>query len=243
MPSPVHAPLVPPITLSIIVPAYNEARTIEAVIEKVLAADIGEVRKQIIIVDDCSSDDTGCIIDRLAASHREQITVHHAFINLGKGSAVRIGFKLAHGDIVIIQDADLELDPSEYRHIIKPIIDGDADVVYGSRFLKKNKNVPLSTRVANRMLTILTNILYACRLTDMETCYKAFRREVLNSIRLKALEFEIEPELTARIRQKGYKIHEVPVRYAPRTKAEGKKMDYIMGVEAAYTLFHCKLRK
>ncbi len=231
------------ITLSVVIPVYNEEQTIDAVLAKVRDVDLGPLRKEIIIVDDASTDNTRCKVLEQQKLAPDTTKVHLAFINLGKGASVRVGLKYATGDIIIIQDADLELDPAEYSKIIRPIVDGEADVVYGSRFLNKSGGIPLRTRVANGMLTILTNVLYGCSLTDMETAYKAFRREVIDGMRLKALEFELEPEITARILQRGYKIHEVPIGYNPRTKEQGKKMSYVMGIEAVYTLFHCKIRK
>lgn len=227
--------------LSIIIPAYNERQTIGQVLKKVREVDIGNVEKEIIIVDDSSTDGSREEILRAQQINPKTTKVHLSFINLGKGASIRVGLKYATGDIIIIQDADLELDPQEYRKLIDPILQRKADVVYGSRFLKKNRNIPFRTRISNSLLTALTNMLYGTRLTDMETAYKAFRKEVMKGIRLRALEFEIEPEITARISQKGYRIHEVPIGYNPRTKEEGKKISFIDGVEAVYTLLRCKL--
>lgn len=229
--------------LSVIIPVYNERQTIGQVLQKVRKVDLLNIEKEIIVIDDSSTDGSREEILQAQKLDPQTTKVHLSFINLGKGASIRVGLKYATGDVIIIQDADLELDPKEYSKIITPILEGKASVVYGSRFLKDNKNIPLKTRYGNYFLTMLTNLLYGTRLTDMETAYKAFKREVIKDIRLRALEFEIEPELTARIAQRGYRIHEVPISYKPRTKKEGKKMSYIMGFEALYTLFHCKLRK
>lgn len=226
--------------LSIIIPVYNERQTISEVIKRVRHVDLGELEKEIIIVDDSSTDGTRQEILKAQRIDPKTTKVHLSFINLGKGASIRVGLKYATGDIIIIQDADLELDPKEYVKIITPILQGKAKVVYGSRFLKYNKNVPLKTRLGNYFLTLLTNILFSTDLTDMETAYKAFKREVIEGIRLRSLEFEFEPEITARIAQRGYEIQEVPIGYNPRSAEEGKKMTYVMGVEALVMLFRCK---
>jgi glycosyltransferase involved in cell wall biosynthesis len=161
-------------------------------------------------------------------------------INVGKGGAVRIGLKYATGDILLIQDADLELDPEEYGGLLAPILAGRADVVYGSRFLKPSSRISLRTRIANRGLTTLTNILFGGRLTDMETAYKVFRREVLTGITLRCVGFDFEPELTAKLLRAGRTIVEVPVRYNPRRVAEGKKIRWTDGIDAVYALLKCR---
>jgi glycosyltransferase involved in cell wall biosynthesis len=152
-----------------------------------------------------------------------------SIINLGKGAAIRFGFHHAIGDILLIQDADLELDPSEYSMLLEPILSGKAQVVYGSRFLKHNPGVSVITRLANGFLTGLTNLLFGARLTDMETAYKVFRREVVDRLWLRCVEFDIEPEITAKVLQLGYKIHEVPISYTPRRINEGKKYRSMTG--------------
>lgn len=229
--------------LSIIIPVYNERQTIGEVLRKVREVNLGDIEKEIIVIDDSSTDGSREKILGEQKLDPRTTKVHLSFINLGKGASIRLGLRYATGDIIIIQDADLELDPQEYSKIIEPIVEGKTKVVYGSRFLQKNKNIPLKTRFANCCLTSLTNLLYGTQLTDMETAYKAFRREVIDGIRLRALEFEFEPEITARIIQRGYQIHEVPIAYRPRTKEEGKKMRAVMGIEAVYALFHCLIRK
>jgi glycosyltransferase involved in cell wall biosynthesis len=227
--------------LSIIIPVYNERQTIGEVIRKVREVKLDNIEKEIIIVDDSSTDGSQEEILKFQKLDPKTTKVHLSFINLGKGASIRVGLKYAAGEVIIIQDADLELNPNEYHKILHPILNGEADVVYGSRFLKKNKNIPLKARLGNYFLTRLTNLLFGAKLTDMETAYKAFRKQVLSGIRLRSLEFEFEPEITARILQKGYEIKEVPISYNPRTKEEGKKISYIMGVEAVLTLLRCKI--
>src|SRR5437868_6302328 len=164
--------------LSIIIPVYNEASTVGAIIDKVRTLDLGaDVQKEIIVVNDGSSDETRKALQRF--ENVDGVRVHHSPVNLGKGSSVRIGFSFASGDIITIQDADLELDPAEYKHLIQPILDGSADVVYGSRFLGSGRQGKgkLSFYMANRALATLTNVLYGSRLTDIETCYKVFRKD------------------------------------------------------------------
>lgn len=224
--------------LSVIIPVYNEKTTIAQVIEKVLAVEL-PLEKEIIVVDDGSTDGTTEI---LQSQNQSKIVFYFTPVNIGKGAAVRIGLKLAKGDIILIQDADLELDPNEYKMLLQPILQGQTQVVYGSRFLKKNK-VPILRRVANRALTSLTNKLYNTNLTDMETAYKVFTAKLANKLSLKANRFEIEPEITARICQAGYKIAEVPISYRPRTKYEGKKINWKDGVRAMWMLCKCRLEK
>jgi glycosyltransferase involved in cell wall biosynthesis len=226
--------------LSVVIPVYNEQETIGPVIDRVLGVDLGTIEKEIIVSDDGSTNGSAEVLAEYASDFPELVTVHTSPINLGKGAAVRLGMACAKGDIIIIQDADLELDPSEYRRIIAPIVAGQWDVVYGSRFLKKPKGICLRTRLANRFLTMLTNVLYGARLTDMETAYKAFRREVVEGLRLRCVRFDFEPEITARLLLAGYQIHEVPIGYTPRTEDEGKKICVIDGIEAVHTLFRCR---
>ena len=160
-------------------------------------------------------------------------------VNVGKGAAVRIGLTLATGEIILIQDADLELDPNELQQLIQPILSGEASVVYGSRFLQKNR-MPLSRRIANVLLTFETNVLYGTKLTDMETAYKVFTTEVLDRLELRSNRFEIEPEITAQIARLGYDILEIPISYRPRTASEGKKIKWKDGVKAVWTLIKCR---
>jgi glycosyltransferase involved in cell wall biosynthesis len=230
-----------PTRLSIVVPVYNEAQTIQQVLDRVDEIDLGGVEKEVVVVDDGSTDGSADIIKRRIARGKEDRLAHLSIINLGKGAAIRFGFKFATGDIIMIQDADLELDPAESVRLIAPILDGAADVVYGSRFLAGSPGIPLTTRWANRGLTMMTNLLYGARLTDMETAYKVFRREVLRHISLRCVGFDIEPEMTARILRAGYRIHEIPVAYNPRRKDEGKKLSWTDGIDAVYTLLRCRV--
>ncbi len=230
-----------PHRLSIIVPVYNEAQTIEQVLDRVDEIDLGGIEKEVIVVDDGSTDGSATIIAQRMRRGQANRLSHQSIINLGKGAAIRFGFKHATGDILMIQDADLELDPAECSRLIAPILAGEAAVVYGSRFKQPSPGVPARTRWANRMLTWLTNLLFGARLTDMETAYKVFRRDVLQSIALRCVGFDIEPEITARVLQAGFAIRELPVAYNPRRKDEGKKLSWTDGIDAVYTLLRCRL--
>jgi glycosyltransferase involved in cell wall biosynthesis len=229
--------------LSVIIPVFNEEQTIDEVIERVTAVDLGGIELEVIVANDGSTDRTAAIVDGRNWPAGLPVHVHHSPINLGKGAAVRIGLARASGDILLVQDADLELNPEEYTRLLAPLLDGRSDVVYGSRFLGGNDGVPKRTRLANRFLTILTNVLFGARLTDMETAYKVMRREALNGIRLRCVGFDIEPELTARLLLAGRKIVEVPITYQPRRADEGKKMRWIDGVDAIYTLLKCRFTR
>jgi len=206
--------------ISVIIPVYNEESTIAEVIRKVLLVDIN---KEIIVVDDGSTDNTSDIIDDLKNRNIELTTVHHSMVNLGKGLAIRIGLKYAKGDVVIIQDADLELDPQEYYQLVEPIRKGEADVVFGSRFLKKNPNIPFRSRFANFFLTGFANLLYGLRITDEATAYKVFKTDVIKSINLQCCGFEFCPEVVAKLAKRGTRIAEVPIGFNPRSKTEGEK--------------------
>jgi glycosyltransferase involved in cell wall biosynthesis len=227
--------------LSVIIPVYNEEQTIQEVLERVAAVDLGAIEKEIVIANDGSTDGTRRVIDERTLPPHLPVHVYHSPINLGKGAAVRLGLAFATGDILLVQDADLELDPNEYTQLIAPIIEGRADVVYGSRFLRPTGKVAIRSRAANRFLTLLTNVLFCSRLSDMETAYKVLRREALQGIRLRTVGFDIEPEITARLLRAGRRIVEVPISYNPRTADEGKKMRFIDGVDAIYTLIKCRL--
>ena len=227
--------------LSIIVPVYNEAQTIATVIERIRAVDIGDIDKEILIVNDGSSDGTRRMIDDSTWRGDARVRVYENEINLGKGAAIRLGLARATGDILLIQDADLELDPQEYEGLLAPILDGRTLVVYGSRFLQSRARLSLRTIVANRLLTWATNVLYGVWLTDMETGYKVFTREALAGIRLRCVGFDFEPEVTARLLRAGRRIVEVPIGYHPRRADEGKKIRWIDGVDALYILLKCRV--
>ena len=227
--------------LSIIIPVYNEEQTIGEVIERVWKVDLEGLEREVIIANDGSSDGTRLAIDASRWSHDARVIIYNSPINLGKGAAVRFGIGMATGDILLVQDADLELDPNEYGRLLAPILDGRTDVVYGSRFLKPTGRVAFRRRVANQFLTVLTNILFGSRLTDMETAYKVFRREALEGIRLRCVGFDFEPEITAKLLRAGRRILEVPIGYQPRRVDEGKKIRWIDGVDAIYTLIKCRL--
>jgi glycosyltransferase involved in cell wall biosynthesis len=229
--------------LSVIIPVYNEEQTIQEVLERVAAVsiDLDGIAMEIVIANDGSTDGTRRAIDERHLPPDLPVHVYHSPINLGKGAAVRMGLAFASGDILLIQDADLELDPAEYMQLLAPILEGRADVVYGSRFLSPTGRVSMKTRTANRVLTMLTNLLFGGRLTDMETAYKVMKKEALEGLRLRCVGFDIEPELTARLLRAGRRIVEVPISYNPRTTDEGKKMRWIDGVDAIYTLLKCRL--
>lgn len=225
--------------LSVIIPVYNEESTISQVIDKVRAVDL-PVDIEIIVVDDGSTDHTVEILEE----RRQDVTfVHFSRVNSGKGFAIRIGLTYVTGDIVIIQDADLELDPNEYKLLLIPILAGEADVIYGSRFLKEANNISRRTVLANKFLTWLTNMLYGSTLTDMETAYKAFRAEIITNLKLQCHRFEFEPEVTAKLLRRGRQIAEVPISYNPRTSEEGKKIGWRDGLVAVWTLLKYRFSK
>ena len=217
--------------LSVVMPVFNEAATIEEIIARVLAVPL---RIQLIVVDDCSTDGTREMLDRLRETHGFTLLLQPR--NRGKGAALRRGFAEVRGDMVVIQDADLEYSPEEFPMLIELICDGRADVVYGSRFLGRHRVFLFSHYVGNRLLTLVTNVLYNTMLSDMETCYKVMRTEVLHSMVLRSNGFGIEPELTAKIFRRGYRVYEVPISYDGRGYEEGKKIGWRDGVVALWVL-------
>ena len=222
--------------LSIIIPTYNEEKTIKNVIDRVKNVQLKNISKEIIIVDDFSTDNTKIILKKI---EEKSIKIFYHKKNMGKGAAIRTGLKNATGDIILIQDADLEYNPKEYEKLLYPIINNKADVVYGSRVeaIRKNiKNMYKLHYIGNLFLTSMTNLLYGVKITDMETGYKVFRRDVIKDTNLRAKRFEFEPEITAKILKKGYKIVEVPINFAGRKFDEGKKITWKDGVQAAYYL-------
>jgi glycosyltransferase involved in cell wall biosynthesis len=225
--------------LSIVVPVYNEENTVRAVIERLQAIDL-PVAREILVVNDGSTDGTRSVLDALPAAG-ESLRIVHAPVNGGKGRAIRIGFEHARGTIVAIQDADLELDPAELAHLVQPILAGESQAVYGSRFLHGSQGAPALSVAANKFLTGLTNVLYGSRLTDMETCYKLMRADIARELQLEANRFEIEPEITAKLLRAGYRIVERPVRFEPRSRAQGKKIGWRDGVKAIAVLVKYRL--
>jgi glycosyltransferase involved in cell wall biosynthesis len=217
--------------LSVVMPVYNEIETVEEIIRRVLAVPL---RTQLIVVDDCSSDGTRDVLSRLQPELGFTLLLQPH--NQGKGAALRRGFEEVRGDLVVIQDADLEYSPEEFPQLIELICEGRADVVFGSRFLGRHRVFLFTHFVGNRIVTLLTNLLYNTMLTDMETCYKVMRTEVLQSMRLRSNGFGIEPEMTAKIFKRGYRVYEVPITYDGRGYQEGKKITWRDGVVALWVL-------
>lgn len=230
--------------LSIVVPVYNEEKTIQEILERIVEIDLDHINKEIIIVDDGSSDESKLKIEQFKYKSKliKIKKIFHKY-NLGKGAAVNSGIKQATGDIILIQDADLEYNPNDYPKLLQPLLDNNTQIVFGTRLKKYPlqlwgpKRTPLPFHLlANKFLTLLTNILYFSNLTDMETCYKVFTRKAISGIMIESNGFGIEPELTVKFLKKGIKIHEVPIKVTPRTYKEGKKIGVWDGLVAIWIL-------
>ncbi|MBQ2644670.1 glycosyltransferase family 2 protein [bacterium] len=220
--------------VSILIPVYNEINTLEPLLEKVEKASFAGLEKEIILVDDCSTDGTKDILKKL--ENKYKVLYHN--VNQGKGAALRTAFAAVNGDIAVIQDADLEYEPDDYDGVLQLILNGEADVAYGSRFLdlSGSKTVVKVNFFANKMLTFITNLLYGAKLTDMETCYKAFKTEFIKDIKIKSDRFDFEPEITAKVLKKKARLKEAPITYQGRTFEEGKKITWKDGLHAVLAL-------
>jgi glycosyltransferase involved in cell wall biosynthesis len=221
--------------LSVVMPVYNEEKTLREIIRRVQAVD---VEKEIVAVDDCSRDASRQVLEELTREYPNLRVFHHE-VNSGKGAAIATALKAVRGDVVLIQDADLEYDPAEYFTLIQPIQDGRADVVFGSRFLGGPHRVHLYFHyVANRFLTFVSNVFTNLNLTDMETCYKVFRREVADRLSIKSRRFGVEPEITAKVARMRARVYEVPISYSGRDFSEGKKISWRDGFPALWAIIY-----
>jgi glycosyltransferase involved in cell wall biosynthesis len=227
------------VKLSVLMPAYNEAATVERALAAVLAT---SQEKEVILVDDGSTDGTREIITRLGEDHGQvQVLFHQQ--NQGKGAAVRTALAAATGDVVLIQDCDLEYDPNDYAKLLEPIERGEAQVVFGSRAFASHTSYSFWFVVGNKLVTMATNILFNCYISDMETCYKVMPLEVARKLRLTARGFELEPQITGGLLNLGYQIYEVPVNYTARTRAQGKKLVWRDGIRALQALVQVRMRR
>ncbi|MCX7000027.1 MAG: glycosyltransferase family 2 protein [Candidatus Sumerlaeota bacterium] len=224
--------------LSVIMPVYNEKKTIQTIIGRVMGVPL---EKELIIVDDGSTDGTREILKEFDGRPNIKVVLHEK--NRGKGAAIATGLKHITGDYVIIQDADLEYHPEEYSILLEPLLRGDADVVYGSRFKGSGRAFLFWHRMGNMFLNLVTNILYNSTLTDMETCYKTFRRDVIKDMKIESRRFNIEPEVTAKILKRKYRVFEVPITYSGRDFSEGKKITWIDGLSALWTLIKFRFKE
>ncbi len=223
--------------LSIIIPARNEKETVAELLRRVRAVDVG-MEKEIIVVDG-SNDETRAILER---ERRDDTVVVLEEEPRGKGAAIRRGLSLAQGEVVLFQDADLELDPGQYPDLLAPILRGEAEVVYGSRFARGRGKTRLMSYIGNRVVTVATNLLFGACLTDIATCYKVFRRQAIEGMRLECNGFDLDAEITAKLLKAGHRIVEVPVRYEPRTNAQGKKLRWRSGFGVLLALIRCRFR-
>ena len=233
-------------TLSIIIPAYNEEKTIAELLQRVLDADLGTgIERELIVVNDCSTDSTEQIVEDFIARHADAPIVYLKHErNYGKGMAVRTGIRAVTGDYIVMQDADLELDPNDFKKMLPFLLSGEYHVVYGSRFLaEENSHTYFSYQLGGKFLSVMTNILYRQHITDEPTCYKMFTADLLKSIPLDCEGFEFCPEVTAKVSRLGYKIKEVPIRYYPRSIEEGKKLRLSDGLKAIGTLLKYRFWK
>lgn len=225
--------------LSIVIPVFNEEATLEALVRRVYAVNLGDIGKEVILVDDYSTDSSASIIQKLKKEHNDLIAIFKD-CNSGKGATLREGFGHTTGDYVIVQDADLEYDPEDYNKLIAQIYDGETDVVYGSRFSGDYKDMTNLHYFGNKLLTLFTNLLFGVKLTDMETCYKLIPGDFIRKLQIKSDRFNFEPEITAKILKSGLTITEVPISYAGRTHLEGKKITWRDGLSALTTLIYFK---
>lgn len=225
--------------VSIIIPVYNEISTLEQILDKIQSTDYNSLEKEIIMVDDNSTDGTRQLLEKIEKSESgNNYKIYYHAKNMGKGAGIRTALSYATGDIIVIQDADLEYDPEEYKDLIKLIIDNKADVVYGSRLSggKPSRSFKFTHLLGNQFLTLVTNLLYDTTLTDMETCYKAFRADVIKNITIKSNRFDFEPEITAKVLKRKYHLYEVPISYYGRDYEEGKKITWKDGFGALRAL-------
>lgn len=232
--------------LTIVMPVYNEEQFLEEIVRQVQAVDLGDMERELIMIDDCSRDNSAKIMAEMEGSlsinpeakpFDRPIQVLSHQVNQGKGAALRTGFAAAQGDLILIQDADLEYDPTDYPKLLAPLLKGKSQVVYGSRFTGERRNMFFHHWIGNKLLTLATNILFNTTLSDMETCYKLFTKEALQGITIKSERFNFEPEITAKILKKGIRIYEVPISYTGREFDEGKKITWRDGFVALWALF------
>jgi len=221
--------------VSILIPVYNEYPVLPLVLQRIFSAPLPEgCSKEVIVIDDGSTDGTSELLEQYRSMGLAM--VHNSVVNFGKGAALRIGIERATGDVILVQDGDLEYHPKDYLKLLSPIARNEAEVVYGSRFLGHAKGIKLANLIANKLLTLAANLLYRAQITDEATAYKAFRADILKSVKLRCMRFEFCPEITAKLRRLGHTIYEVPISYNPRGILEGKKIRWHDGVSALWTL-------